>query len=178
MKRSLVSIMYANNEIGTIQPIAEIVKIINNFKKNSFSSSVLCPPFFHTDASQAFQFLDCDTTAPNIDFMTLSSHKIYGPKGAGALYMNKQNALTPIITGGGQEFGVRAGTENIPAIVGFAKATEQLTGLRKAANDIIAELRNHLWRGIKKIVSQGGDQWYLPTKIKKEQPTDIFTKHP
>ena len=110
--------------------------------------------------------------------MTLSSHKIYGPKGAGALYINKQNALTPIITGGGQEFGVRAGTENIPAIVGFAKATEQLTGLRTAANDIIAELRNHLWRGIKKIVPKAEINGISPRKSKKSSQPTFSTKHP
>jgi cysteine desulfurase len=159
----LVSIMYANNEIGTIQPITEITKIIGEFKESRITNDGLGNksvirnpqlnnyPFFHTDASQAFQFLDCNTDTLNIDLMTLSSHKIYGPKGAGALYIKKRTSISPVLTGGGQEFGIRAGTENIPATIGFSKATELLADSRRSANKKIAELRGELWRGIKKI---------------------------
>lgn len=149
----LVSVMYANNEIGVIQPIQKIAKIVNDFKKINIKDKINSL-FFHTDASQAFQFLNCDTDALGVDFMTLSSHKIYGPKGAGALYVKKPNNLKPAITGGGQEFGIRAGTENIPAIVGFSKAAELLINSDTQANKRITELRDELWRGIKKIVPQ------------------------
>lgn len=175
----LVSVMCANNEIGTIQPIGKIAQIIDSFKKNHSPSSILRPPFFHTDASQAFQFLSCDVRALGVDFMTVSSHKIYGPKGVGALYMkdsgfrirdsgrDKQKTplghgssfmdrglLSPLITGGGQEFGVRSGTENIPAIVGFAKAVEISANSRELADKRIMKLRGELWRGIRKICPQ------------------------
>jgi cysteine desulfurase len=103
----LVSIMYANNEIGTVQPIVEVTKIVASFKNLRSSPSVLHPPFFHTDASQAFQFLRCDIRSLGVDFMTLSSHKIYGPKGAGALYVKQGANISPMLTGGNQEFGVR-----------------------------------------------------------------------
>jgi cysteine desulfurase len=167
----LVSVMYANNEIGTIQQVAAIAKIISDFRSQSGAM-----PLFHTDASQAFQFLDCSVADLGVDLMTFSSHKIYGPKGAGALYLkdsgfriqnsggNKQKTplnheslfinhgfLGPLLTGGGQEFGLRSGTENIPAIVGFAKAVELLVNLNKLTSKDIANLRNELWCGIKKI---------------------------
>jgi len=143
----LISLMYANNETGTIQPIREVAQIIKDFKKNGPR------PLFHTDAAQAFQFFSCDVSELGIDLMTLSSHKIYGPKGVGALYVraNNKNDIGSILSGGGQEFGLRSGTENIPAIVGFAKAAELAANSRKLANKRITELRGELWRGIKKI---------------------------
>jgi cysteine desulfurase len=143
----LVSLIYANNEIGTVQPIMEAVNIIKNFRKKGPGL------LFHTDAAQAFQFLNCDVAELGIDLMTLSSHKIYGPKGVGALYVHASDGnatLRPSFTGGGQEFGLRSGTENIPAIVGFAKAVELLASSRKLASKRIEELRKELWRGIKK----------------------------
>ena len=144
----LVSIMYANNEIGAIQPIAEIAKTIRVFTPHAL---------FHIDAVQAFQFLNCDVRELGVDMMTLSSHKIYGPKGAAALYVrNADNrrvasSLRPLIFGGGQEFGMRSGTENVPAIVGFAKAVEITETVRTKESKRIAILRDQLWRGIKKI---------------------------
>ena len=142
---ALVSVMYANNEIGTIQPISEISKIVRGFRdKNVY-------PILHTDAAQAFQFLDCDVNKLGVDLMTISSHKIYGPKGIGALYSQNIKNLRPAITGGGQEFGLRSGTENVPAIVGFAKAVELATVARAAESMRIAVLRDDLWGGIKKI---------------------------
>jgi cysteine desulfurase len=144
----LVSIMYANNEIGTIQPIAEIAKIIHEH-----SPKIL----FHVDAVQAFQLLDCNVQDLGVDAMTISSHKMYGPKGVGALYIrgnagaNTKKNIAPIISGGGQEFGLRSGTENVPAIVGFAKAVELADAARKKESKRIAALRRELWKGIKKI---------------------------
>lgn len=118
----LVSIMYANNVIGTIQPILKISKIISEFKKNKATNNEY--PLFHTDAAQAFNYLDCNVSELGVDLMTLSSQKIYGPKGAGLLYISKKAKIAPIITGGGQESGLRGGTENVPGIVGLAKAME------------------------------------------------------
>jgi cysteine desulfurase len=168
----LVSVMYANNEIGSIQPIAEIGKSIKEFRSQLPGTGNRLP-IFHTDAAQALQFLDCDIQTLGVDMMTISSHKIYGPKGAAALYAKNGDALAPLVFGGGQEFGVRSGTENVPAIVGFAKAVELADAARKKESDRIAALRNDLWRDIKKIFPKaeinGGDeviknqtQFFLP----------------
>ena len=170
----LVSVMYANNEVGTIQPISEIAKIIQNFRNSSkfniLSSKLKTAlPFFHTDVAQAFQYLNCNVDELGVDFMTLSAHKIYGPKGIGALYINSelqmpnaklrnskfsiQNSAFIIsqVTGGGQELGLRSGTENVPYIVGFAKAIEIAAKIRGKESERIAKLRQNLWDGIKKI---------------------------
>jgi len=109
----LVSIMYANNEIGTIQPIEEISKLTADKGVQ-----------FHTDAVQAFGKLPIDVKELNLDFLTLSGHKIYGPKGIGVLYKKKKRRVCPLIHGGHHEFNLRAGTENTVAIVGLAKAVE------------------------------------------------------
>lgn len=172
----LVSMMYANNEIGTIQPISEISKIIQDFKnQKTLHPTSHTPhlihhtshPLFHTDAVQAFQFLDCDVQKLGVGLMTLSAHKIYGPKGIGALYVkdlenkngsqnqtlinHKSYTLNPITTGGGQEFGFRSGTENIPAIVGFAKAVELVFQNREKVRKQISELKNYFFQELKKI---------------------------
>ncbi len=147
----LVSVMYANNEIGTIQPIAEVAKTIRQYKDKNGSG-----PVFHTDAVQAFNYLDCDVDNLHVDIMTISSHKIYGPKGAGALYVRNlaSNPLEPILTGGGQEFGYRSSTENIPAIVGFAKAAEITLEAKPREGKRVGDLRDMLWAKIKKIYSK------------------------
>lgn len=158
----LVSIMYVNNETGVIQPIGEISKIISDFKgqQSKFeirNSKFERPwPLFHTDASQALQYLNCNVDDLGVDLMTLSSHKIYGPKGAGCLYIRNPLPATSYqlqasTTGGGQEFNLRSGTENIPAIVGFAKAVEIVDSQKPLANRTTKELQDRLWRGIKKI---------------------------
>ena len=159
----LVSVMYANNEIGTIEPISKISEIIKNFRDELKTIY----PLFHTDAVQAFHYLDCDVQKLGVDLMTLSAHKIYGPKGIGVLFMkrgtwnmkHKQNdmfyasifMLHPTITGGGQEFGLRSGTENMPLIVGFAKAIELAGKAREKESKRVSELRNYFWKQIKKI---------------------------
>ncbi len=112
-KTILVSVMFANNEIGTIEPIDEIGRICR-------SKNIL----FHSDACQSFGKVPVDVVRSNIDLLTINSHKIYGPKGVGALYVRKGIAITPLLHGGGQEHGLRSTTENIPGIAGFAKAVE------------------------------------------------------
>lgn len=108
---AVVSVMYANNEIGTINPIKAIVEIC---KANNI--------LFHTDAVQAAAYLPVDVQALGVDMMSLGAHKFYGPKGVGALYVRKGTPLVSHLTGGGQEFSLRAGTQNVPYIVGFAEA--------------------------------------------------------
>ena len=139
----LVSVMYAQNEIGAVQKIAEIAKTIKEFRGKKIY------PLFHTDAAQALQFLDCNVARLGVDLMTLSAHKIYGPKGIGALYANDLELLKAIVDGGGQEFGLRSGTENVPSIVGFAKAVELAEAARTKESKRIAALRDELWRGIR-----------------------------
>jgi cysteine desulfurase len=108
---AVVSVMYANNEIGTINPISEIAGVC---------SAQDVP--FHTDAVQGAAYLNADLQALNVDLMSIGAHKFYGPKGVGALYIKEGTPLIPTLTGGGQEFGLRAGTSNIPYIVGLAEA--------------------------------------------------------
>ncbi|MEW6239247.1 MAG: cysteine desulfurase family protein [Chloroflexota bacterium] len=108
---ALASVMLANNEIGTINPIAELAAICRE-------RGIL----FHTDAVQAAAYLDVDVQNLGVDMLSLGAHKLYGPKGIGALYVRKGTQLIPHLTGGGQEFGLRAGTQNVPYIVGFAEA--------------------------------------------------------
>ena len=108
---AVVSVMYANNEIGTINPIREIAEICS-------ANHIL----FHTDAVQAAAYLPVDMQSLNVDMMSLGAHKFYGPKGVGALYVRKETPLISHLTGGGQEFRLRAGTQNVPYIVGFAEA--------------------------------------------------------
>jgi len=148
----LVSLMYANNHIGSIQPLQRVARIITEFRKSRRSLlHNLHYPFFHTDAVQALQFLDCNASYLGVDLMSLSSQKIYGPKGAGILYRNKNVPLSPIITGGSQEKGIRAGTENVPAIVGFAKALQLILRNQEREASRIRELRDFLYKGILKI---------------------------
>lgn len=137
---ALVSIMYANNEIGTIQPIPEIGAVCRKH-------GVL----FHTDAVQAVGNVEIDVKAQNIDLLSLSGHKFHAPKGIGALYIRKGISLPNLIHGGGQESGKRAGTENVPGIMGLAKAIELATTDIPAKIAKLTPLRNQLIDGILKI---------------------------
>lgn len=136
----LVSVMYANNEIGTIQPIAEIGRICRE-------AGVL----FHTDAVQAVGHLPIDVQAQNIDMLSLSAHKFHGPKGIGALYLRKGIPLEPLIEGGAQERGRRAGTENLPAIVGMAAALDEACTHLAEDTARLIPLRDKLIAGLSRI---------------------------
>lgn len=136
----LVTVMYANNEIGTIQPIQEIGAIC---RKNGV--------LFHTDAVQAAGHLPINVKEDQIDMLSLSAHKFNGPKGIGVLYAKTGVFLTNLIEGGGQERGKRAGTENLPAIVGMAAALEEACVLQKERSIYVTKLRDQLIDGLKKI---------------------------
>ncbi len=140
----LVSIMYANNEIGTIQDIKKIGETIEELNKER-DRKIL----FHTDAVQAAGYLDCDVQKLKVDGLTLSGHKIYGPKGVGALYKSNDVSLSPIIHGGGQESGLRSGTYNTPLIVGLGKAVQILK--RKRKKEETEKLRDYLIEEVLKI---------------------------
>jgi cysteine desulfurase len=133
----LVSIVHANGEIGTIQPIKEISKIVH--KKRAY---------LHVDATAACGQIPIDVQDENIDLMTISSNDMYGPRGVGALYIKKGTTIAPIILGGGQEGGLRSGTENVAGIVGFAKAAE-IAGREMPQNsERMTELRDDLIKGL------------------------------
>ena len=147
----LVTIMFANNEIGTIQNISEITKI-TKFKG----------VYFHTDAVQAVGNVNIDVEALGIDALSMSAHKFYGPKGIGAAYIKKTVQFNPIITGGHQEKGKRAGTENVPAIVGMGKAIELANQNVEEYNKKLMELRDYtIDRILKEIpyVKLNGDRY-------------------
>lgn len=136
----LVSVMFANNEIGTIQPIKEIGKICREKKI-----------LFHTDAVQAIGNVDIDVKDMNIDLLSLAGHKFYGPKGVGALYIRKGVRIDNLIHGGGQERARRAGTENVAGVVGLGKAIELATANIEEKNKRLLTLRNKLMEGLLKV---------------------------
>ena len=153
----LVSVMYANNEIGTIQPIKEIGAICRE-------KGVL----FHTDAVQAAGHLHIDVKEQSIDMLSLSAHKFHGPKGVGALYVRRGIPLTTLIEGGAQERGKRAGTENLPAIVGMAKAFEESCAAMDESAKRLSTLRDRLIDGLSDIPHSAlnGDRFKrLPSNV-------------
>lgn len=121
-KTVLVSVMYANNEVGAIQPIKEISQTIADIRATRKQHNIDRPLYFHTDACQASNYLDMQVSKLGVDLMTINSGKIYGPKQCGALFVKAGIRLTPLILGGGQEWGIRSGTENLANIAGFATA--------------------------------------------------------
>ena len=153
----LVTVMYANNEIGTIQPVAGIGAICRE-------KGVL----FHTDAVQAAGHLPIDVRAENIDMLSLSAHKFHGPKGVGALYARKGILLTSLIEGGAQERGRRAGTENVPGVVGMAAALDEACAHMEENQARITALRDRLIDGLSRIphgVLNGDRENRLPGNV-------------
>lgn len=153
----LVTVMYANNEIGSIQPISEVGAIC---RERSVT--------FHTDAVQAAGHLPIDVKAQSIDLLSLSAHKFHGPKGTGALYVRKGIPVTRLIEGGDQEQGRRAGTENVPAIIGMAAALEQACAHMAENAQKVSALRNQLIEGLSRIpgtVLNGDPENRLPGNV-------------
>ncbi len=159
----LVSIMYVNNEVGSIQPIREIGEIIYKINEKKLKEWQNLNPkereakprriYFHTDATQALNFLNCDVKWNYVDLLSLSGHKIYGPKGVGALFVKSGTPILALQTGGHQEKNIRCGTLNVPGIVGLGKAVELLD--KKSVEKMskkIAKLRDMLVDGILKNV--------------------------
>ncbi len=133
----LVSIMLANNEVGSIQPLKDIVAIAHRYNA-----------MVHTDAAQALGKIAIDVKSLDVDAITLSAHKLYGPKGIGTLCINNTIRLEPIIHGGGHEYGLRSGTQNIPYIVGFSKVAEMVPELIEVYSSKVRALRDRLEKGI------------------------------
>lgn len=144
----LVSIMYANNEIGTIQPISEISKLISETRDKRQEARENLPIYFHTDAVQAINYLDCNVNKLGVDLLSLTGHKFYAPKGVGVLYVRKGTLLLPQQQGGAHERNRRAGTENIPGIVGLGQAIEKVSGIRNKESVRLKKLRDKLIEGV------------------------------
>jgi len=157
---SLVSIMMANNEIGSIQPIKEIGQIC---RKNNI--------FFHTDAAQAAGILKIDVEEMNIDLLSISAHKMYGPKGIGALYVRRKPRvrIKAIISGGGQERGMRSGTLPVPLCVGFGKAADICIHEMEKEHEKTLNLKNHMWSSLQEklpdIYLNGDEKKSLPGNL-------------
>ncbi len=162
-KTIIVSVMYANNEIGSVQPIAEISKIIKRFKGKNLL------PAFHVDACQAAGALNLKINNLGVDLLTLNGSKIYGPKGAGCLYVNRNYKIEPLIVGGSQEMGLRAGTENTALIVGFAEALKLAEKLKKNESRRLKNLRNYFIKKVLKTIPysrlNGHSQKRLPNNV-------------
>jgi cysteine desulfurase len=141
---AIISVMFGNNESGTIEPIAEIGKIVQAAKEGRKKNENSLPLIFHTDAVQAFQYLDFNVNELGVDMLSLTAHKFYGPKGVGLLYVRKGTKFLPQQQGGAQERNQRAGTENVPYIVGMATAMS--AAKREMANHKaqITDLRDYL----------------------------------
>ncbi len=141
----LVSVMYANNEVGTIQPIREVVKIVKEFRKKQNTAW----PYVHTDACHAFLYCDIHTTSLGVDLVTLDGLKMYGPRSMGLLFVRHGTPVHPVIFGGGQERGIRSGTENLTGIMGLAKACEVASRYRETEVARLTALRD---KTIKRIM--------------------------
>lgn len=140
----LVSIIYANNEIGTIQKIADIAQVIKQERQKRTKAGNKLPIYLHTDACQATNYLDLHVSRLGVDLMTLNAGKIYGPKQCGALYIRSNVKIDPLILGGGQERGMRSGTENVAAIIGFAQALNMTTDKRQTETRRLQTLQSYL----------------------------------
>ena len=173
----LVAVMYANNEIGTIEPIEEIAEVVKKYRKEKESLQIGNlkfeiagkTPFFLTDACQAAGALNLDVQKLGVDLLAINGSKIYGPKGVGCFYVRKGVRIKPLIYGGGQENNLRSGTENVPGIVGLAKALEIAYEEKEQENARLAELRdyfiNRLMTEIPKVVLNGHPTKRLPNNI-------------
>jgi len=147
-KTVLVSVMYANNELGTIQPLAELSKLINHIRAQRAGAGNTLPLYFHTDACQAANYLPLLIDRHGVDLLTLNGGKIYGPKQSGCLYVRTGTRLKPQILGGGQERGMRSGTENVASIVGFAAALSKAQNLREAEASRLQLLKQQLLKNL------------------------------
>ncbi len=161
----LISVMYANNEIGTIQPIKEIGRVLEEYKKENKSVY----PYFHTDACQAGNYLNLDVFRLKVDMMTLNSSKVYGPKGVGVLYKKEGVNISPITYGGGQERGLRSGTEQVSLAVSFAEALSEAQEIKEKESERLIKIRDlfkeRLSKGLPQVVFYGDFNNRLPNNI-------------
>lgn len=166
---ALVSVMYANNEIGTIQPIKKVAQLVADIRSHRQKRKVKQPLYLHTDACQAANYLDLHVSRLGVDLMTLNGGKIYGPKQSGVLYVRGGVDLEPLIYGGGHERGLRSGTENVAADIGFAKALEITQTKRHAEAKRLQALQYTFFKALKhqlpNVVINGSLNHRLPNNI-------------
>lgn len=166
---ALVSVMLANNEIGTVEPIIKIAKLVAEERASRKASGNKLPIYLHTDAAQAANYLDVHVSRLGIDLMTLNGGKIYGPKQSGCLFVKSTVALAPLISGGGQERGLRSGTENVAYAVGFAKALELAQASRTLESARLAELQAYFFGELSKTFPEasvnGSTKYRLPNNL-------------
>jgi len=155
-KTCLVSVMLVNNEIGTIQPIQSMIEIL---KKRNYNT------LFHSDGVQALGKVPIDVRRMKLDMLSISSHKINGPKGIGALYIRKGICIEPIVYGGGQEMSLRSGTENVYSIVGFGKACEIWKNKIHDSNSVIQNLQNYIINRVTKEIPESSINGSLQNRI-------------
>ena len=171
----LISIMYANNETGAIQPISQIAQLVAEVRTSRLAKGNETPLYFHTDACQAANYLTLNKSRLGIDMMTLNGGKVYGPKQSGCLYVAATVRLQPEILGGGQERGLRSGTENVAGIVGFSHALAKSQQMRTAEAARLAELRQVAVESLAKhapkvIISQTPKTGVLPNFLHLQVP--------
>jgi cysteine desulfurase len=168
-KTVLVSVMYANNEIGTVQPIRDIARMVSEVRDGRRKSGNSLPIYLHTDACQAANYLDLHVARLGVDLMTLNGGKIYGPKQSGVLYVRAGVKLEPLLQGGGQELGLRSGTENVAACVGFAAALEIAQTMRHDEVHRMQQLQdlfvNELVKALPQAVVNGSLKKRLPNNV-------------
>lgn len=140
----LVSIALANNEIGTIQPLRDIAQLLHQERERRRTIGDTTPIYLHSDASQGVGVLDVHVSRLGVDMLTINAAKVYGPKQVGLLWANRHVVLTPQIVGGGQERGLRSGTENVAGTIGFARAMQLADQTRKSESDRLRQLRDRL----------------------------------
>ncbi|MBR2841248.1 cysteine desulfurase [Candidatus Saccharibacteria bacterium] len=140
----MISVSLANNELGTIQPLAEVAEIIREAKLDRMKRGIKKQLLLHSDASQALNLLDINVARLGVDLLTLNAAKVYGPKGVGALYVSHDARLHPLVAGGGQEKGLRSGTENVPGVIGFAVAIDKAKKHLKSNRAKYKEMRQIL----------------------------------
>jgi cysteine desulfurase len=165
-----VSVIFASNEIGVIQPIREISKEIRHFKKHVLGNHESTYPLFHTDAAQALLYEDIDVRNLGVELMTISSEKIYGPRGVSVLFVKNKNVLEKILFGGAQESNLRPGTENISAIMGFAEAVRLGVLEREKESARLREIQNYCFEKLQKrfgekCIMNGSREHRLPNNV-------------
>lgn len=168
-KTVLVSIIYVSNEIGTIQPLRKISKIIKDIRLKRLASRNKLPIYFHSDACQAPAYLDIHVSGLGLDLMSLNGGKIYGPKQSGILFIKRDVMIKPQILGGGQEMNLRSGTENVPSVIGFSKALELAQSNKQKESIRMSGLQNlfvdELCHKVKNVRINGSIKMRIPSNV-------------
>lgn len=165
----LVSVMYANNEIGTVEPLSDITELVKRIRSERRQQGNKLPLYFHTDAAQAANYLDLHVSRLGVDIMTLNGGKIYGPKQSGVLYVGAHVELEPILLGGGQERGIRSGTENVAQAIGLAAALDIAQDMRHEETKRLQGLQAYFFEGLEATfpdaVINGSRKKRLPNNV-------------